>query len=66
MFLTDDGSKVVTGDSFYPGKVLIIDTEKIYMFDSKTKSVSKILDLDRINSKTDLSTVKQVIRSNLA
>ena len=66
VFLTDDGSRVVTGADFHPGKVMIIDTEHIFMFDSKTQTVNQIKDLDQIASKADLYSVEQVIRKNLS
>ena len=45
---------------------MIIDTENIFMFDSKTQTVNEIMDLDQIASKADLYSVEQVIRKNLS
>ena len=65
VFLTVDEIRFVTGEDFHRGKVLIIDTEKMYMFDASTNRVYEILDLDNITSRADLDQVKQIIRSNL-
>ena len=65
VFLTDDRKRRVTGEYFHPGKVLIIDTEKIFMYDAKSNLVEEILDLNQITSKADLSLVKQIIRQKL-
>ena len=65
VFLTDDRKRRVTGEDFHPGKVLIIDTEKIFMYDAKSNLVEEILDLNQITSKADLSLVKQIIRQKL-
>ena len=61
VFLTDDGKRVVSGNEFHPGKVLIIDTEKIYIFDSASKTVNEIFNLDQITSRIALCTLKQEI-----
>ena len=65
VFLTDDGSRWVTEQDFHDGKVLIIDTEKLYMYDAESNSVTEIYDLDQLTSKKDLQTVKRVIASHL-
>ena len=65
VYLTQDGKRCVTGASFHDGKVLIIDTEKLYMFDSATNTIDDIFDLDNLIGKSDLDKVKQAIRSNL-
>ncbi len=65
VFLTNDGSRVVTGEQFHPGKVVVIDTERLYMFNKATETVTAILDLDRITCAEDLQWVKQRIREAL-
>ena len=55
----------MTGASFHDGKVLIIDTEKLYMFDAATNAIDNIFDLDDFAGKSDLDKVKQSIKNNL-
>ena len=66
VFLTEDGSRYVTSADFFPGKVLIIDTEKIYMYNAATNFVNAIFDLDQLKSKADLDKVEQAVRESLA
>lgn len=65
VFLSEDGSRCVTSADFYPGKVLIVDTEKIYMYTAATSSVDEIFDLDQLKSKADLDKVEQAVRESL-
>ena len=64
VFLDNEG-KTVSGEQFHNGKVLIIDTEKMYIYDDKQKDVKEILDLDCIESKEDLKTAKNAIMAAL-
>ncbi len=64
-YLPIDGSRVVTDEQFHPGKVVVIDTERLYMFNKATETVTAILDLDRITCAEDLQWVKQRIREAL-
>ena len=66
VFLTSDEKRFVSGNGFHNGKVLIIDTDKIYMYDAAPDSVTEIYNLDQLTSKGDLQTVKRVIKSHLA
>ncbi len=66
VYLTDDRSRFITGSDFHDGKVLIIDTDKLYMYDAATNSVFEIFDLDQLTAKGDLQTVKRAIASYLA
>ena len=65
VFLDRDEKRCVTGADFYDGKVLIIDTEKLYMYDDAAQSVNEIFNLDQITSKADLKEVKRVIKESL-
>ena len=65
VFLTADEKRYVSGEDFHSGKVLIIDTEKMYIFDALTNRVTEIFDLDLITDRCDLDQVKQIIRSSL-
>ena len=65
VFLTDDGTRCVTGEAFHDGRVLIIDTEKIFMFDATIGKINEIMSLDSINSKEDLKQVRQLIGASL-
>ncbi len=64
VYLNTDG-KSVSGNDFHPGKVLIIDTESLYMFDMTSGTVDKIYDLDNIRRLQDLEKVKRIIISKL-
>ena len=65
VFLTDDGSRYITGRDFHDGKVLIIDTEKLYMYDDLTRTVAEIYELDSIIGNSDIAEVRKVIIENL-
>ena len=65
VYLTDDGNKCATEQDFHDGKVLVIDTDKLYMYDAASDVVTEIYNLDRITSKANLQEVKHIIKSNL-
>lgn len=58
-------SKQAAGTDFYQDKVLIIDTEKIYLYDALTDVVRELFDLDRLHSRKDIAKVKEIIRDML-
>ena len=64
VYLNTDG-KSVSGNDFHHGKVLILDTESLYMFDMTSGTVDKIYDLDNIRRLQDLEKVKRIIISKL-
>jgi hypothetical protein len=61
VFLDVDEKRSMSGDMFHPGKVLIIDTEKVYIYNAKTNSVDELFDLDRISSISHLEDAKKLI-----
>lgn len=65
VFLECDGSRWITGDSFHVGKVLIIDTEKLYMFEAAKNRVDEIMTLDQVASEKDLISVRKTIIEHL-
>ncbi|MBO5569252.1 MAG: hypothetical protein J6A79_10035 [Clostridia bacterium] len=65
VFLTDDGSRCAAEPDFHNGKVLVIDTDKLYMYDATTNSVIEIYDLGQLTSKGELQAVKRAIASHL-
>ncbi len=65
VFLTLNESRPVTSEAFHPGKVLLIDTDKLYLFDKSTDTVDELCNLDRITSFRDLDMVKALIRKTL-
>ena len=65
VYLADDGSRYITGRDFHDGKVLIIDTEKLYMYDDLTRTVAEIYELDSIIGNSDIAEVRKVIIENL-
>lgn len=62
VFLDVYEKRIVSGDMFHPGKVLVIDTENVYMYDAKTDSIDKLFDLDRISSRSKLEAAKTLIK----
>ena len=65
VFLTDGGSRCAAEPDFHNGKVLVIDTDKLYMYDATTNSVIEIYDLGQLTSKGELQAVKRAIASHL-
>lgn len=65
VYLKDDGSRTVSGEEFHDGKVLIIDTEKVYIYDAKKNSIDELYDLANLVAKEDLEEVKRIISSTL-
>jgi O-acetyl-ADP-ribose deacetylase (regulator of RNase III) len=65
VFLQNDSSQWITGEYFHEGKVLIIDTENVYMYDASVSQIKKIVDLDQLKSAKDLSGVRQMITACL-
>ena len=65
VYLADDGSRYITWRDFHDGKVLIIDTEKLYMYDDLTRTVAEIYELDSIIGNSDIAEVRKVIIENL-
>ena len=65
VFLTSDGKRCTSGDRFHDGKVLIIDTERMYIYDDRSNTVRGVFDLDMLKSKEELSTIKQMILAQL-
>lgn len=61
VFLTDDGSRCASGKEFHDGKVLIIDTEKLYWYEAESNKVNAIFDLDDLTDREILQNVRQVI-----
>lgn len=65
VFLDCNGSRWTTGDNFHAGKVLIIDTEKLYMFDASNNRIDEIMNLDQLASEKDLLSVRKIIAEQL-
>lgn len=65
VFLQNDSSQWITGEYFHEGKVLIIDTENVYMYDASVRQIKKIVSLDQLKSAKDLSRVRQMITACL-
>ena len=65
VFLQNDSSQWITGEYFHEGKVLIIDTENVYMYDASVRQIKKIVSLDQLKSAEDLSRVRQMITACL-
>ena len=60
-----ESGRRVAGDTFHDGKVLIIDTEKLYMYDAVANQIKEIMNLDLLMTDKDLMRVKQRIAACL-
>ena len=65
VFLSNDCSACVTGDLFHKGKVLIIDTEKIYMYDAFSNRIDELLCLDSFRSSQHIDRFKKTLKTVL-
>ena len=55
-----NGTKVIS-DNNYKDNVLVIDTDKIYIFFDKEGELKEVFELDNIKSKDDIIAVRAVI-----
>lgn len=65
VFLTVDGKKTTSAEKFNSGKVLIIDTDSVYLYDSTTDLVSNIFSLDTLTCKNDIVVLRNIIAEKL-
>ena len=65
VFCEAHGDKTLDVNNFYPGEVLVVDTEAIYMYDARTNELGKIFDLDELTTMDDIWSVKNKMRSML-
>lgn len=65
VYLTIDNGRYVSGNGFHDGKVLIIDTEKVYMYDDASRKESEIFDLDGITTHGALEKLRSIIKEHL-
>ena len=54
-----------TGDMLYDENVLIIDTEKIYLYYSPTGEIKELFELDNLTSKEEIPVLRTIIRDSL-
>ena len=57
--------KIIEGDKFYTDNVLIIDTEKIYMYYVNSNIVDEIFELDDLKQIHDVNHIKILIKQRL-
>lgn len=48
-------------NNLYEDNVLVIDTEKIYMYNNKTRRLNEVIDLDSITCEDDIIKLKQLL-----
>ena len=62
VYLADDGTRCADWREFHDGKVLIVDTDKIYMYDDTVGTLDDIYDLNELDSPKKLADIRQAIK----
>lgn len=55
------GEKQLLPDDIYTNKVLIIDTDNVYIYDADSNDISKIYSLDDLHDKSDLVQLRRTV-----
>lgn len=65
IYLTHDRKRVINESDMHSTKVLIIDTDKIYVYDSLDDKISVVFTLDQIQSKDDLEELRKLLATKI-
>ena len=65
MYFSKVGDKEVPQDKVYLNNVLIIDTNGCYIFSEKDNTIEQIFNFDKIKSKEELKSLRDIIKNTL-
>ena len=65
-YLTSRAPDYIDSSVMYSNNVVIIDTNKIFIYDEEKKSIEEIYDLDYLKSKDDIIHIKQLLVNHLS
>ncbi len=65
ILLDSEKGKQISGADCYPGKVLVADTDNLYMFTASDDSLVPIFTLNELRSEEDIAEVVQSISKAL-
>lgn len=65
-YLTNRAPDYIDSSAMYSNNVVIIDTNKIFLYDDEKKSIEEIYDLDHLKTREDIIYIRQLLVNSLS